>query len=625
MAISITIKKRSGKEYIYIIDGFRDPATKRPTTRTLVSFGNKEKLLKENPDFMKVVEAKLSELRCSSAAYSAATENSLRNRVSVTDGDMERGNYYSLSHAVYHRMWQLLGLDSYLGNVTHNYKLDYDLEKTVFFGASTRIIAPDSKRATVAAKNNYLIDFSDIELNHMYRSLDELAQRKEALIKRINQSIGKLYKRDLTIAFYDVTTFYFESFVDDTNKDEQGHSIKWKDLSEAQRKDCGLRARGMSKEHRTQETQVVLGLLIDSEGVPITYEIFPGNTAETYTILDVVKQFRTQYEIKDVTIVADSGLNSLFNLDQLQKSGFKFIVGYPPYVKLDEQTQEEFLKTEGWNCFYNEEQYDDLKWGYKEMDLEIEKITNNHEGEKVKVKLNARLIGTYSERRYRHDIHELEMKYAKAKSLIEQGQAAVNASNKSGYKAFVTTNSTKSTLNTELYEKRKKWCGYMALLTNITDLKPMDIYRKLRQLWRIEENFRVMKTNLSARPVYVWTPQHIRGHFVLNYIALVMLRLLQRELGEKGIFASEAEIAKALESVKVTRLSALKKAAYHLYSCSNIPGTCATLTDSKGQPMLLRELADGIFTALGLEIPKAIETSDSLRRKLKIKMPIRDN
>lgn len=129
-----------------------------------------------------------------------------------------------------------------------------------------------------------------------------------------------MYKRDLTVALYDVSTFYFESFLEGD-----------------------LRRRGMSKEHRTQETQVVLGLLIDADGVPFTYELFPGNTGEVRTLIEVIEKFQRSYKIKDVIVVADSGLNQLVNLDALQNKGLRFIVGYPPYIKLKVPEQKNCL------------------------------------------------------------------------------------------------------------------------------------------------------------------------------------------------------------------------------------------------------------------------------------------
>lgn len=621
MAISITVKKRKGQEYIYIIDSFRDPISKRPTTRTLQTYGNKAKLLEKNPNAMREIEARLKELQSSSPAYTQALTNNLRNRISVDDTVMQRSRCYNIGHAVYRQIWDEIGIGKYLDNVTRNYKLKYDLEKTIFYGATNRILAPDSKRATAMDRESYLIDFDDVTLGALYRCLDELAKRKDAIIERMNGSIGKLYKRDLTVALYDVTTFYFESFCEDTPKNEDGTTKKWPELTEEQRQLGGLRARGMSKEHRTQETQVVLGLLIDSEGVPITYEIFPGNTAETYTLLEVLERFRKQYAIKDVTIIADSGLNSLFNLKQLEERGFKYIVGYPPYIKLNRAQQKAFLAPEGW--LGQIELSTGGSWRYKELALDIEKTAKNHEAEAVNVKLEAKLIGTFSQTRYLHDKWELDQKYARAKALVAKGRGAVNASCKTGFKAFISATTEKVELNQDLYRKRELWCGYMALLTNIKDMTPMQIYMKLRQLWRIEDNFRVMKTNLAARPVYVWKPQHIRGHFMLNYIGLVMQRLMLRNLRAKGLELSCEEVVRALDSIKVNRLRALRKATHHLYNCTNVQGYASSLATPSGELLPLSALADKILTLCGLEPPKALETAESLKRKLKLRMPIR--
>lgn len=179
-------------------------------------------------------------------------------------------------------------MEAYFNNYRRNHKLDYDLGKNLFFSCISRLISPSSKTSSWRHRQRFLIDFEDIELHHLYDCLDVLADHKDKITARLNKSIDALYQRDLTIAKYDVSTFYFESFIEDD-----------------------LRRRGMSKEHRPQETQVVLGLLINSEGVPFAYKLFPGNTAEVHTLLKVVNKFRKQYKVQDVIVVADSGLNQL--------------------------------------------------------------------------------------------------------------------------------------------------------------------------------------------------------------------------------------------------------------------------------------------------------------------------
>lgn len=597
MAISISIKKFKGREYVYIVDSYRDPITKRPTSRTLASFGNKEKLLAADPQAMNKVAQKLRELQSSSLAYSRTLEERLRIGTSVSETDFDRPPVLTCTPAVFDPIWDKLGLRSYFRNYRNNYHLDYDLDKTLFFSCISRLIKPASKLSCWRFRKSFITDFSDIELQKMYDSLDVLADHKDQIIHRINQSVDLLYKRDLTVALYDVSTFYFESF-------QEGE----------------LRRRGMSKEHRTQETQVVLGLLIDAEGIPLTYELFPGNTAEVHTLLRVISKFRTQYSLRDIIVVADSGLNQLINLESLQKLGLKFIVGYPPYVKLSVKQQHQFLEEKDWNWFNSS---DDDRWGYKKLALEINKeVKNSLSQEKHQVELSATCIGTFSERRFGHDFRELSLKWNRAVSLVEKGKGAVAAASRSGFKAFIKVGTSKAELNQNLYEKRKMWCGYSALLTNLENPDPEFVYRKLRQLWRIEDNFRMLKTNLEARPVFVWTDRHIRGHFMLNYICLVMLKVLLKDLREKGLQLSGREVIEALESMKISRLQGLKKANSNLYSCSNIDALSASVKDAEGKNKTLKALCDEILSACGAEPLHGLETSSTLRRKLSLKMPI---
>jgi hypothetical protein len=198
----------------------------------------------------------------------------------------------------------------------------------------------------------------------------------------------------------------------------------------------------------------------------------------------------------------------------------------------------------------------------------------------------------------------------------------VVAASKSGFKAFIKVSTKSATLNADLYEKRLRWCGYGALLTNIEDREPEWIYDKLRQLWRIEDNFRMLKTNLQARPVFVWTQEHIRGHFVLNYIALTMQKILLRHLNNQGVHVSAAELVEALESMKVNRLQGMKKANNNLYSCSNTQALSTSMTDADGNPITLRVLCDRILRACDMEPLNSLESAPSIKRKLKVKLPI---
>lgn len=596
MAISVSVKKFNGREYVYICESFRDPQTRRPTSRVLHSFGRKDKLLEKNPDAMAVIEQQAQKLREDSGAYRQTLEERIGAgvRMASTVPD-DRPLALSCTPAPYLQLWEMLGMSAYFTNYRRNYKIKYDLNLAVFLACLGRIVKPASKRRTWMNRGRYLFEFGDVDLGALYHCLGVLAERKQNIIRKLNENIGKLYQRDLTIALYDVATFYFESFTEDE-----------------------LRRRGMSKEHRTQETQVVLGLLVDSEGVPITYELFPGNTAEVGTLLTVVGEFSRQYKIENVTVIADSGLNQTLNLEALESSNFKYIVGYPPYVKLGRKDQNRILEDEGW---VNSMEGDEVVWGVKDLPMTLDKRVVDA-GQSRKVILKARCIATYSRKRYFHDIDELEKKWRKAKELVNRGPAAVKAAGRSGFKAFIDVESSGVSMKKALYEKRKKWAGYMALLTNIDDEDSQIIYSKLRQLWRIEENFRILKTDLQARPVFVWTQEHIRGHFLMSYIALVMQRLLQRLLLQSGLQVSTTDIVRALESVRVSRVVGMGKGKGLLFNCTNSGEVAGTLTDEHGAPLALTELCDRIMRVCGLEPLSALESEESLRRKLKIKLPL---
>ena len=599
MAISVSIKKFKGVEYVYICESFRDPLTRKPTSRVLASYGNKKKLLEKDPDAMEKIQKHAEQLRADSSLYSQTIQETVLSRVAAPSAADRRPDCRTCTPAPYRLLWEQLGISNYFQNYRHNYRIGWDVDKTIFFSVVSRLIAPSSKRSSWLNKERFVFDFSDLRLDQIYDSLDILADRKEAIVKKLNDGIGRLYKRDLTIALYDVTTLYFESFIED-----------------------GLRRRGMSKEHRTQETQVVLGLLVDADGIPFNYEIFPGNTAEVHTLMEVVKKFSRDYGVQNVTVVADSGLNQYINLEALQESNFNFIVGFPPYIKLSVSDQQKLLDCDGWHWSSSP---DDPRWGIKEMPLSIERtVVDKSTGQRRPVSLKATCIATYSAKRFEHDSQELELKWQRASDLVARGPAAVKAAGRSGYKAFIKPGTTQVELNSALYDKRRKWCGYMALLTNL-DLqkhKPAEIYGLLRQLWRIENNFRMLKTDLRARPVFVWTDQHIRGHFVLNYIGLLLQRLLMKKLRESGLDVSGAELIRALESMKISRLKGLKKAQSFLYCCSNENAESLSVRNEKGDLLSLQELCDKILNACGIEPLKDLETAESIRRKFHSRLPM---
>lgn len=591
MSISISERRVKGKVYISIVEKYRDPITKKSTTRQLKSYGNKDLFLQKHPDGLELINSDLKLLRESSQAYAEATELPNGSGVSIVDSvanSTELGSSFLVSPAPFLTIWNKLELDQYFKNLERNYRgrVPVDLNKLAFYNVAARILRPESKLGTWIDRNRYLYDFESLSLKDMYNLLDILDERKQKIIDRLNAAIDKLYRRDLTIALYDVTTFYFESFIEDE-----------------------LRARGMSKEHRTQETQVVMGLLVDSEGIPFGYELFKGNTAEVGTMLEVVEGFKKRYQLNNVTIIADAGLNQLINLEALEQAGFKYIVGYPPYVKLSRKEQDSLLEEDGWESYDCAED----SWRIKRMALPINKRVYPKGEQSRKIRLEAACIATFSSSRCKHDLDELRKKTTRAKELLRKGAKAVQAANRSGYKSFIKSELQEAQFNEALYNKRLKWCGYTALLTNVEEQDPRTIYAMLRQLWRIEDNFRVLKTAIEARPVYVWTAKHIRGHFVLCYISLVLIRLMHKQLKEDALKYSVRQVVEALNALSISPLNALRKSKSQLYQCV-VENSEGSTTSGEYKPLL--EIANDIWKSCGLEPLTRLESHGSLVRKL---------
>ena len=526
MSFNFKITKKNGKEYGQIVEYFYNNVKKKGQTRSFQSFGDLKKAREKNPNFDKDIELKLKELNSNVNNARQIIINEKFNALS----NAELLNEYRATAicgcfgmAFYRKLWEQLGLHLWFDKARRNSQggINYDFDLAVFFLAAMRILNPASKAKTFASRHEYIFDFSSLTLDNIYDCLTAVGKRKDTIIKQLNKNLKNIYDRVETIAFYDVTTFYFESF----DSDE-------------------LRARGMPKENKTNEVQVVLGLLVDSEGIPINYEIFRGNTSEMKTIIEVVNKYRSENGLNKVTVVADRGLNSHLNLKELDNLGFDYIVAQS-IDKLSAEIKEMVFDGNWDNISYDDNGSEIFK--YKTINIPTADDLNN------------KIIVTWSLKRQAHDIKVLNERYAKSKELVDKGEGAINASIKHGQRQFIKKKKSSTKIeyetNEALYEKRLKYAGYYALTTSKKEDNAKDIYHDLRQLWHIEECFRVMKTNLDTRPIYVWTADRIRGHFLICYLALVLERLSYYKVRQAGINISNNML---IDCLKKADLSILK-------------------------------------------------------------------
>lgn len=581
MTFRLKITKNNGREYAAIVEDVYNKDRKGSSSRTLKTFGDLVKKRQENPNIDAQIQEEINTLNSNLVASSTAWTNRYLKSTELSKANTLKKVCYGM--AFYRKLWEQLGLHTWFDRAVRNSrgKIKYDLDLAVFFLTSMRILAPVSKSKSYELRHQHIFDFNELSLDNIYSSLADIAEKKQTIIKNLNAGIKTIYQRVETIALYDVTTFYFESFDRDA-----------------------LRERGMSKENKTNEVQVVLGLLVDNEGIPIDYELFKGNTSELKTIIEVVNKYRLENDLEKVTIIADRGLNSYFNLKELSSLGFDYIVAQS-IDRLSSKIKEQVFDDNWDEISYDEEGNEIFKT------KEIEQSTA--EG------LDNKIIVTWSSKRQAHDLKVLNERYLKSKELIEKGIGAVNGSFKHGCRQFIKLKNRKNkeeyVTNEDLYKKRVKSAGFYALTSSKTGESAKEIYHNLRQLWHIEECFRVMKTNLETRPVYVWTTAKIKGHFLICYLALVLERLSYYKVKQHPIEISNHKLIELLSESNLAILdeSVCNKTLYMRLGS----GASEELNDKEAK------LIDNIFEILNIPPLGTTETAISLRKKFSLSKNIK--
>lgn len=576
MAFRLKVTKVKGREYAAIVENIYSKQRHGSSSRTIRSCGDLIKLRLENPNIDEQLKQEVARLNADAKAASQAWINRHLQSVDCTqDRALKQVNY---GIAFYRRIWESLKLHTWFDRAKRNARgrIGYDLDQAVFLLAAMRILKPMSKSKTFGSRDELLFDFNKLSLDDIYHSLDVLADKKKTILSNLNRNLEEIYTRVKTIAFYDVTTFYFESF----DSDE-------------------LRARGMSKENKTNEAQVVLGLLVDGEGIPIDYELFRGNTSEMNTIVEVVNNYKAKNKPEKVTVVADRGLNSRLNLKSLTDLNFDYIVAQS-IDRLPAETKEKIFREDNWDQEFVAQDGSET--------FKVKTIKQSSAPE-----LDNEIIVTWSAKRQAHDLKVLNERFDKCKQLLDRGTGAVDASIKHGVRQFLRIKKGAKVAyatNDDLYQKRKKQAGFYALVTSHKHTDAMQIYRDLRRLWHIEECFRVMKTNLDTRPVYVWTPKRIRGHFLVCYLALVMERLAYYRIRQVGLDLSSQKVIELLAQAKMTILEQ-DKTKKTLYLKQGISANAAKNNE-------YANAVDELMRVAGIEPAAAIEDSIGLVRKLKV-------
>ena len=365
----------------------------------------------------------------------------------------------------------------------------------------SRLTYPVSKLKT----SNYFEKYHDLDypVQQIYRYMDKLHSTQKELVQQISYAHTKyVLGGQVTIVFYDVTTLYFEIDHEDT-----------------------LRKTGFSKEGKHQNPQIVLGLLVSRNGYPLAYDIFEGNKFEGHTMLPVLDAFKGKYKLEQLVIIADSGLLSNTNIEELQGKGYEFILG--ARIKNEKkQIQQQILALH-------------LKNGESEV---IEKD-------------GLKLIITYSDSRAKKDSQNREKGLRKLEKRIKTGKLTKSSINNRGYNKYLKMDGEVNIgIDYTKYNADAAWDGLKGYISNAM-LGKDEIIENYGHLWQIEKAFRISKTDLKIRPIYHRVQRRIEAHICISFVAYKIYKELERQLKKLDSKLSPEkaiEIARTIYQVKAT-------------------------------------------------------------------------
>lgn len=538
-----TTTNQAKQKYFHLVESYREDG--KVKQRTLMSLG------RAGEDRMDDVISAISKHK------EVLTLLDLAKNISVSD------TFILGPLLVLERLFEQSGIDGILRRIAEKHpKLGFDLRELVFTMVASRFVRPGSKLKIFEhwQKKFYPeMMVEDIELHQLYRALTLLSKHKESIEMDLFWQDRDLLSEEIDVVLYDLTTLRFES-------------------TQAQ----GLRQFGYSKERRSDCTQVVLGLLVRPDGIPVGFEVYPGNTFEGVTVADIVRKMRDKFKVRRFIFVGDRGLFSRGNLVALrgpatEKNG-EFIVG----MKL--------------GVFKNRhDEFYDLS-RYTKIGDDLAFYETEHEGD--------RCIITWSRSRAERDAKAREDILNKIRKKLEKKKiTSKEFVTNTTYKRYVVglSDGKSFTLNNEAIAEDAKRDGFFGVLTNITDILAADVVTHYKSLWIVEDAFGEIKGNLRARPVFHWTDRNIVGHLTMCFLSYLCEALLTKALREKNMMLESRAIKEeTIDPRPLTVVEAMRE----LQEVRAIPvqvksSTIWVRTDISGN-------AQKLFSAIGLKPPPKV-------------------
>ena len=562
--------KRLKDPTYYIQQGFRNG--KKTTTKNIKRLGKHSELLliTDNPlEYAKNEVKKMNEEYRSGRSEFIVTMD-FNERIPSTDSPCSNSTSLNIGYLYLKDIYAKLNLSDFFKSVSSDRKITYDCNKICQFLTYARILDPASKYGTYDKLDTYY-EKPQVEYQHMIRFLDILDRNSDKYLKHLFDNSENIVKRDTSVMYYDCTNYFFETEKPDEEiVDEVTGEII-----------LGLRQFGISKENKTSPI-VEMGLIMDSRGIPISMCIHPGNTNEQLTAVPLEKEVIKMTGNKKFIYCADAGLGS-YNIRKFNDMGGRAYIVTQSVKKLGQEIKNIVFNDSNYHLLSNDDAitlkemrtfdkkdannlslYNDFAYkvipANTAMDTGLyeEKVYKNGRTKKVKTKgtLHQYIIVTFSRKmmEYQRTIRERQLERAKKLLRLKDPEKIKKGPN--DIRRFLKNTSSDTAnyvLDMDKIHEEEKYDGFYAVATNLDD-SAKDILAVAQNRYKIEDCFRIMKTNFDARPVFLRKPERIRAHFLICYTALLIYRLMECKLDDNLTHVTTSNLIKTLRNMNVVNM-----------------------------------------------------------------------
>ena len=508
--------KKSGRVHLSIVESYRDKEARISKTRTIKVLGYLDELENEYNDPISYFTEEAKKLTALKNTKKADLKLNINPETKL---DYDRDTRYNLGYAVLSDIYHELGIDSFLKSRQRKYKFEYNTNNIMKLLVFSRLLTPESKKKTYENKD-YFFENTKFSLDDMYNSLTFFNTINDDIQVHMNKKIKEVYNRDSSLVYYDVTNYYFESdFTDD------------------------FRKKGVSKEHRPNPI-VQMGLFMDTDGIPIAYDLYPGNTNDSLTLRPGLSALRNKFELGKVIVVADKGMTTGDNINYILSGNNGYVLSMS--VRKSKSNFKKYVLDQTEYISYGDDSMSKSRLEPREI-----RVTDVH-GKKIKKTVHEKQVIIYSEKYAKKAKADRNKTIEKALELINS-KGKYNHATSYGAAGYVKNldidkktgevldNNKVLELDFEKVKEEEKLDGYYAIVTNEIELSNKKIVEIYRGLWKIEESFRITKSDLETRPVYVSRKDHINAHFLTCFIALTIARIVENRLNGKYSVSSILE------------------------------------------------------------------------------------